>query len=339
MERKQGSAKSALAVVKKPFRLISWLLQLNNMRGRMTDDLSQGVYGSPPEDLVGSMRDRVQLSPLIVGAQSLEDYPPASFGSIVILAPPGTVERRFVLASTLRALAPQGALTVLAPKQKGGSRIGKELKAFGCEVSEISRAHHRICACVKPDEIIGLDAALEEGALQMAPNLGLWSRPGVFSWNRSDPGSMLLLNTLGPLSGKGADFGCGVGFLALKILEGEGVARLDLIDVDGRAIEAARRNVLHPHARFHWADVRRLPPEISELDFIVMNPPFHDGGREDRALGQTFIVKAAAALRKGGSCWLTANRHLPYEAPLNENFRKVTLKAEAEGFKVYEAIK
>ncbi len=58
-----------------------------------------------------------------------------------------------------------------------------------------------------------------------------------------------------------------------------------------------------------------------------MNPPFHEGGAESRALGLDFIEKAAAALRKGGVCWLVANRHLPYEATLTRNFREVRVVA------------
>ena len=78
---------------------------------------------------------------------------------------------------------------------------------------------------------------------------------------------------------------------------------------------------------------------MTGLDFVVMNPPFHDSGIEDKALGQTFIQRAAAQLRSGGSCWLTANRHLPYEAILKPLFRRVTLVAEADGYKIYQAQK
>ena len=88
--------------------------------------------------------------------------------------------------------------------------------------------------------------------------------------------------------------------------------------------------------QFHWADVRRAP-ELADLDFIVMNPPFHDGGAEDKSLGQAFIGRAHAILRKGGVLWLVANRHLPYEAALNAQFARVTLKAQVSGYKVYEA--
>ena len=42
---------------------------------------------------------------------------------------------------------------------------------------------------------------------------------------------------------------------------------------------------------------------------------------------------------RAGSCWLVANRHLPYEAVLKTLFRRVTLKVEASGYKIYEARK
>ncbi|MGC1302866.1 MAG: methyltransferase, partial [Caulobacteraceae bacterium] len=117
-----------------------------------------------------------------------------------------------------------------------------------------------------------------------------------------------------------------------------GVTWLDLIDVDRRAIEAARRNVADPRAAFHWTDARSAPA-LEGLDFVVMNPPFHDGGAEDKGLGQAFVRRSHQLLRKGGSVWLVANRHLPYEGVLTPLFAKTTLRAESGGFKVYEAQK
>ena len=74
-------------------------------------------------------------------------------------------------------------------------------------------------------------------------------------------------------------------------------------------------------------------------DFIVSNPPFHQGRADQPEIGCAFIVAAAAALRPAGCLWLVANRHLPYEQVLRENFRKVRTVAEEQGFKVIEAIK
>lgn len=294
------------------------------------------VYGAPPAGLAEVPAGAAQVSPLVPGALALEALEPGSLAGAVVAAPPGTVERRYVLARVLQALTPGAPLTVLAPKDKGGARLRKELEAFGCAVAETGRQHQRICETRRPDAPQGLEAAIAAGALQYSPALGLWTQPGVFSWDRPDAGTRALLAVLPPLAGRGADLGCGLGVLARAVLEGEGVTRLDLVDLDGRAIAAARRNIEDPRARFHWADARR-GPELAGLDFVVMNPPFHASGIEDRELGQGFIRRAHQILRPGGVLWLVANRHLPYEAVLGGLFSKATPRGEAAGFKIYEA--
>ena len=142
-------------------------------------------------------------------------------------------------------------------------------------------------------------------------------------------------NDLPPMKGAGADLGCGIGVLSEAVLASTAVTRLIGIDLDRRAVEAARLNVADPRAAFEWADARTLPAS-GDLDFVVMNPPFHDGGQEDRRLGQAFVRKAAEMLKKGGVLWMVANRHLPYEADLNEAFRRVRVVEEAAGYKVFE---
>ncbi len=304
----------------------------------MTDvELLAGLYGAPPAQVAPTPAGARQLSPLHPGARDLGAAAPGSYASIVMLAPPGTLERRHVLAQALTALAPGGALTVAAPKDKGGARLGKELAAFGCTVEETSKSHHRICIVQRPQVLTGVDEALTAGGPGLIESIGLWSQPGVFSWDRIDPGSALLAARLPPLKGGGADLGCGIGYLSLTVLTSPAVKRLDLIDIDRRAVEAARRNVIDARAHLHWANVAEGDPPLANLDFVVMNPPFHDAGTEDKALGQAFIRKAAKALRTGGACWLVANRHLPYEAALASVFKSVRLDHEADGFKIYEA--
>ena len=88
---------------------------------------------------------------------------------------------------------------------------------------------------------------------------------------------------------------------------------------------------------FHWHDVTR--GLNSCYDFIVTNPPFHQGRADLPQIGRAFIVAAAAALQPGGRFWLVANRHLPYEAELAKHFKRVHCVVEAKGFKVMEAVK
>lgn len=295
------------------------------------------LHGRPPA-VFDPPADAVQTSPLIPGSTALEAVAPGSADAVMIYAPPGVLDRRYALALALRALKPGGRLDVMGPKDKGGSRLRKELQAFGLQVEETSKAHHRRCVAIRPETVTGLDEAIAAGAPRLVSALQAWSQPGVFAWDRLDPGTALLASVLPPMKGAGADLGCGHGALATVVLRSPAVTGLRLVDLDRRAVDAARRNVDDPRATFDWADTRVLQ-EAGDLDFVVANPPFHDGGVEDRRLGQAFVRKAAGLLRKGGTLWLVANRHLPYEAELNAAFRRVARIADAGGYKVFEAVK
>lgn len=298
------------------------------------------LYGQPAPGLVDVPAGALQVSPLIPGAADLATQSDASADEAVVLAPPGTVERDHVLAHALRALRPGGRLTAFAPKDKGGSRLRKALEGFGCVVTEDARKHHRFCHVSRPAEPTRLVEAIAAGEPRTLSALGgLWTQPGVFSWDRVDPGSAQLLAALPSLAGKGADLGCGVGVLATRILASPAVTTLLCMDIDRRATACAEHNLDDPRVTVRWADLRRLDDGAGEFDFVVMNPPFHDGGREDRDLGVAFVRAAARLLKKGGVCWLVANRHLPYEAALAEAFARVDVRSETGGYKVVEARK
>ena len=297
------------------------------------------LYGAPAPGLVDVPAGAVQTSPLILGSADLSGLPDGSAEGAVALAPPGTLERDFVLAQILRAVKPGGAITVLAPKDKGGSRLRKALEGFGCAVTEDARRHHRFCFVTRPPEPLRLRDAIAAGAPRLLPDLGLWSQPGVFSWDRLDPGSARLLELMPDQAGQGADLGCGIGVLAARVLASKQVTDLACLDIDRRAVACAQHNLDDRRASIAWADVRTSTELLTGLDFVVMNPPFHDGGSEDKALGVAFLQAAAGALRKGGTCWMVANRHLPYEAVLAGAFSSVETRGDAAGYKIFEARK
>ena len=295
------------------------------------------LYGRPPA-VFDPPADAIQTSPLIPESAALEAMEPGSVDDVTVYAPPGVLERRYTLAMALRALKVGGRLDVMAPKAKGGSRLAKEMKAFGLEIAETAKAHHRRCIAQRPDVVEGVDEAIAAGAQQLVPGLDAWSQPGIFAWDRTDAGSGLLAEHLPVLKGKGADLGCGYGALATVILRSPQAVSLKMVDIDRRAIKAPRRNIEDARAKVQWTDVRTLATN-GDYDFVVSNPPFHDGGAEDRRLGRAFIRKAAEMLRKGGVLWLVANRHLPYEAELNAAFARVRPVADQGGYKVFEAVK
>lgn len=294
------------------------------------------LYGAPAPGLVDIPAGAVQVSPLIPGSQDLAAMADASAERAVILAPGGAVERDYVLAQALRVLNPGAPLLAFAPKDKGGSRLRKTLEAFGCKVAEDARKHYRFCHVARPALLDGVTQAIAAGAPRLSPTLGAWTQPGVFSWDRVDAGSAKLIEMMPGLSGRGADLGCGIGLLAQRVLASPAVTELTCVDIDRRAVDCARHNLDDPRATVLWADARRVEG-LAALDFVVMNPPFHDGGTEDRDLGVAFVATAARLLRKGGVCWLVANRHLPYEATLTGAFASFDVRHDGGGYKVIEA--
>ena len=97
------------------------------------------VYGAPLKELAALEPLATQVSPIIPGSQALEDFDEGSISALVMMAPPGTLERRYALAQALRALKPGGTITVMAAKDRGGARLAKELTGFGCAPQETAK--------------------------------------------------------------------------------------------------------------------------------------------------------------------------------------------------------
>jgi 16S rRNA (guanine1207-N2)-methyltransferase len=136
-----------------------------------------------------------------------------------------------------------------------------------------------------------------------------------------------------------ADFGCGWGFLTRHVLATcPPITKIDGIDAEHRAVEAARANIPDPRATFHWLDlINEAAP--ATYDAIVCNPPFHAGRAAEPALGQGFITVAARALKPGGRFYMVANRGLPYEPLLKANFASFETLADNNKFRVTRAVR
>jgi 16S rRNA (guanine1207-N2)-methyltransferase len=170
-----------------------------------------------------------------------------------------------------------------------------------------------------------------------------WSAPGIFSWDRPDAGSLLLLANLpARLDGAGADLGCGNGLLSGALGKKDGVTALYCLDADDKAVTCCKLNLEDRKTAIPfqvlWRDATEDQPDIPKLDWVVMNPPFHTQLHESRELGQKFCESALKMLRPGGELYLVANRHMPYEAILEKGSASVNLLADTDGFKVIRAI-
>jgi 16S rRNA (guanine1207-N2)-methyltransferase len=233
-----------------------------------------------------------------------------------------------LIAQAVALTAAGGIIAVEGAKTDGIESLLKEMRKVFGTVESFSKSHGKLIWTqlgeTRPD-------LAHWHAAETEIEQGFVTRAGVFSADGIDAGSKLLADALPPLKGRGLDLGAGWGYLSRAVLAHEKVSELALLEADFVALDCARKNVTDPRAQFLWTDA--LTHE-GRYDFIVCNPPFHTTRKANPALGQAFITRAAAMLGERGDLWMVANRNLPYEAVLDESFRRVETKAQSGGFKV-----
>ncbi len=269
------------------------------------------------------------------------------FAMVLVLPPRQRDEARALLSKALDC-AREGGTVVVSMANNEGARSGQDdLERLAGSVQVMSKHKSRVF-WTTPDSQIDRELQTRWKALDVVqPNDEGWlSRPGLFAWNRVDPASALLASNLPEtLHGKVADLGAGFGYLSAQALQrNAAITHLDLYEAEARALEPARRNlraIADTHDRRNlvvdviWHDVSQGLP--NRYNAVISNPPFHQGRADLPGLGQRFIAVAADALENDGELWLVANRHLPYEATLNDRFARVESIAQESGFKVFHA--
>lgn len=247
------------------------------------------------------------------------------------------------MAQAALALREGGVLVAAAANDAGGNRIEGWMRELGFNPQSLSKNKARVCWGVKDELSDCARKWVDSGIVRPVEIEGRrWmSQPGIFGWNKADQGSKLLLDHVpGTLAGNGADLGCGYGYLGRFVLERSPAIRsIVCIDADRRAVSCCEENIEDPRATCVWGDVCGPEIALAGLDWIVMNPPFHDGKKTTKDLGQAFIQVAARALKPGGVLYMVANAHLPYEKILDQNFKTHERLAQAKGFKVFRAVK
>ena len=253
------------------------------------------------------------------------------YSAVIVCLPRAKADARAMIADAMHATA--GPVLIDGQKTDGVDSLLKNMRKLLPVSGPISKAHGKLFWCAHP-----MPDAFEDW--RAGPQLttgGFWTAPGVFSADAVDPASALLVSSLPDTLGRQVgDFGAGWGYLSAHILTRESVEAVHLVEANHMALECARRNVTDPRAHYHWSDVGAWHPP-QKLDAVVMNPPFHKGRAADPGLGQGFVRAAAGALTAGGSLWMVANRHLPYEETLQRHFAKVLDVGGDNRFKLFHA--
>ena len=108
------------------------------------------------------------------------------------------------------------------------------------------------------------------------------SAPGVFSANKVDTGTLVLLKRLEiPKTGKILDLGCGIGVVGVVVGVLQSNLELHFIDINSRATELAKVNVknykLKKYSIFTGDYMEILEKNSHQYDAIYFNPPIRLG--------------------------------------------------------------
>lgn len=165
------------------------------------------------------------------------------------------------------------------------------------------------------------------------------SKPGIYGWQKVDPGSDFLHTHLSdmlqqplPLLGRVLDLGCGYGYLSMQAAGSE--THLTCTDNSAAALACCQAN-LKAHSITATVMASDAGDTVhSQYDTILCNPPFHSGFATNSDLTERFIATTARCLQMNGQACFVVNKHIGLEHKARSYFGKIKLFAENNHFKL-----
>ena len=266
---------------------------------------------------------------------------PGPFDLVTLRLPRSKLELEMAAHQAVSVLEPGGSMLVYGARDEGIGSVPARISSVLGEGSVVAAgARCRVLRFDPPPpesaERLDLDAWATTVA-DYPDELGEppITFPGVFAGDRLDSGTALLLAVVGsPEPGASVlDFGCGWGVIGAVLAARQSELKLTLLDADAVALEAARRNV--PQARRVLG--QGLGAVEGRFDWIISNPPFHQGKSESQEVVRALVTGARDRLSARGRVSLVVQRRLPVGPMLRNAFGGATVLAEGTVHRVWEA--
>ena len=165
---------------------------------------------------------------------------------------------------------------------------------------------------------------------------------GVFSKSKIDEGTYIFLKVLLPLrlTGRILDLGCGYGPIGLTIAQNSKEARVDLADINSRALALASKSGerlnLNDRVTFLHSDI--FEKIEGPYDSIVVNPPIRAG----KVVTYRMYSESKQYLIDGGSLYVVIRRKQGAESALKyieTVFENVSVLHKEKGYWIIKATK
>jgi 16S rRNA (guanine1207-N2)-methyltransferase len=265
-----------------------------------------------------------------------------AYGGVVFVVAKEQPLNQYILRC-LAALPAQTPLWLAGEKRGGINTLVNRLPDNFCPAQKLAVGNH--CQLFKTEiltsttpltDLTDLIALADDITVTLPERkFSLKSLPGVFSRQRIDAGTQLLLEALPQqLPTPVLDFACGNGVIARTLHERQHPL-LYACDVNPLATAAAAINLSGANAEIFLAD--GLPEIPQTVGCIVSNPPFHTGLKTDYTIAHNFIAAAYKQLKHGGELYLVANNFLPWPKAIERTFGHCKRLIHNKRFTVYYA--
>lgn len=243
------------------------------------------------------------------------------------------------------ALGEGGTLYLTGQKNEGIKGYASRTETYFSHRSRLIKAGDSYCgAYTKQQEYP--NGSLDTQAYDQIREIGeydgqaIYSKPGVYGWDKIDAGSVFLAQQLQIMSDSAnlatdsiLDIGCGYGLFILATQK-LACARRVATDNNAGALICAQYNAKQWNLSAEVLAGDCADTVTGTFDLILCNPPFHKGFGVEGDLIERFLQAAKAHLSRCGVALFVVNSFIPIEKNAAPFFSKCITVANNKQFKV-----
>ena len=170
-------------------------------------------------------------------------------------------------------------------------------------------------------------------------NYNLYSDNGVFSKDKFDYGTKLLLDSIdiSKLSGNVLDLGCGIGVVGIILGTNNKNINIDMIDINERAISLVRDNLTLNKVKANVFSSDVYSNVNKKYDYIITNPPIRAG----KEVVRKFLLGGYDYLNDNGILYFVMRKDHGVKSMIKEleNKYNVTIINKDKGFYILSLTK